>query len=102
MLMYVLLLQHWRDAYLFPPCTHHVLSDTRARSAKEGDGRAFWGIAFFIYCWCVSADRVMVEQPDTIISDFYLQPTQSLRACDVGDPDSKPINLFCREKFNRP
>lgn len=81
---------------LHPPCTHQVLSDVRATKAKQGDGRAFWGIALFIHAWCVRADRVVVEQPPTLIPDFYISPKQRLRPCDVGDGDSKQIHLFER------
>ena len=92
----VLMLKVWLDAYLFPPCTHQVLSDTRAGMAKRQDGRSFWGIAFFIFCWCVVAHRVRMEQPNTIIPDYLFFPTQRLRPCDAGDADTKPINLYER------
>ena len=92
----VLMLKVWLDAYLFPPCTHQVLSDTRASGAKRLDGRTFWGISFFLFCWSVVAHRVRVEQPNTIIPQFIFQPSQRLRPCDAGDADSKPINLYER------
>lgn len=92
----VAMLKVWDEAYLYPPCTHQVLSDTTSLAAKIDDGRAFWGIAFFIYCWCVCALKLLVEQPNTVIPRYYLQPSQTLRPCDVGDPDNKPINLYCR------
>ena len=92
----VLMLKVWLDAFLFPPCTHQVLSDTRAGTAKRLDGRSFWGIAFFIFCWCVVAHRVRVEQPNTIIPAFLFHPTQRFRPCDLGDADNKPINLYER------
>lgn len=92
----VLDLHKWEDAYLHPPCTHQVLSDARASAAKMQDGRTFWGIALFIYSWSVRARRVMVEQPPTLIPEFYLNPTQTLRPCDVGDTDSKRLHLFER------
>ena len=88
--------KRWDDAIFFVPCTHQVLSDTRALDAKALDGRTFWGILLFIYCWCVIANRVAMEQPDTIIPSFYISPTQRLRPCEVGDADSKPINLYTR------
>ena len=75
----VLGLTIWHHVFLFPPCTHQVLSDTRAGADKRLDGRSFWGIAFFIYCWCVRARMRMMEQPNTIIPDYYLRPRQTLR-----------------------
>ena len=92
----VMWLKVWHDAYLFPPCTHQVLSDTRSGRTKRLDGRTFWGIAFFLYCWSVVAHRVRVEQPNTIIPEFLFGPSQRLRPCDAGDADSKPINLYER------
>ena len=101
-LQLVLPLQVWFDVYLFPPCTHHVRSDTRTLAYKQLDGRSFWGIAFFIYCWCICALLLLLEQPNTIIPDFYLQPTQILQPSEVGDNDSKPINLFTRGRLPVP
>lgn len=95
----VLMLQRWEDAILHPPCVHQMPADTVALPFKQKDGRAFWGIAFFIYCWCVDAQRVLVEQPPTIIPDFYLHPTQQVRALDLGDDDSKPFHFFERGRL---
>ena len=110
----VLMLCVWDDALLFPPCTHQTVSDHRTSDAKRFDGRTFWGIAFFIYCWCVRAKRVLVEQPRTLISDFYLLPSQTIRPCDVdaavarggdvhgADGDNKPICLYERGRLAIP
>lgn len=92
----VLGVKRWHDAFLHPPCTHQVRSDATSSVAKHLDGRTFWGIALFVYSWCVDARRVMVEQPATVIPDHYLHPTQRVRPCDVGDTDNKPIHLFER------
>lgn len=88
----------WQDALLFPPCTHQVLSDRNRGSyiAKRLDGRTFFGICLVHLCWCVNARRVLVEQPDTIIPDYSLRPTQRLLPSHVGDDDSKPINFYTR------
>ena len=62
----------WELAFLWPPCTHQTLSDTRSQPFKLMDGRSFWGIAFFIHALTrVRARVVVVEQPDTIIPDYY-------------------------------
>ena len=90
------LLPRWRRVYLFPPCTHQTLSSSTFRSDKELDGRMFWGIAFFIFCWCACADSLMVEQPDTVIPDYYLRPSQRIHTSEVGDEDDKTVNLYER------
>lgn len=88
--------KRWVDAFLHPPCTHQVLSDAAAFRDKHVDGRTFWGIALFIYCFCIDASRVVVEQPATVIPDFYMYPTQRLRPCDVGDEDNKQMHFYER------
>ena len=84
----------WLHAYLFPPCTHQTLSDTTSREAKELDGRRFWGILFVVWCTCVYAVMLMVEQPDTVIPSLGMEPTQRFRTSELGDDDDKTINLY--------
>ena len=91
-----------RRCYAFPPCTHQTLSDTTARQAKMLDGRTFWGIMFVIWCWCLDAVLMMVEQPDTVIPDFFILPTQRLRTSQLGDADDKGINLYERGRERVP
>ncbi|KAL3916451.1 MAG: hypothetical protein SGPRY_006815, partial [Prymnesium sp.] len=64
-----------------------VLSVAASPQAKHVDARTFRGIALFIYCMCVDAQRVVIEQPDTVIPAdlYYMYPTQRLRPCDAGD-----------------
>ena len=99
----VLELEHlWEGAILWPPCTHQTMSDTTAQADKLLDGRAFWGISFFIYCLARPlSPRVVVEQPDTIIPTFYDASTrgyhrQRVRPSFFGDAAGKPINLTAR------
>ena len=84
----------WLRAYLFPPCTHQTLSDTTAARAKELDGRRYWGILFVIWCHCVYAIMLLVEQPDTVIPSLHMRPTQRLRTSELGDDDDKVVNLY--------
>ena len=96
-LLDVLGLDHgWVDVYGFPPCTHQTLSDRTAGASKRVDGRSFWGILFFIRCWCVPCRTLFLEQPDTIIHDFYLAPSQRFRASETGDLDGKVVCAFTR------
>ena len=88
--------KRWHRAFAFPPCTHQTLSDTTARTAKQLDGRMFWGILLVIFCYCTPALMLLVEQPDTVIPDLFIQPTQRLRSSELGDSDDKCINLFER------
>ena len=56
----------------------------------------FWGILFVLYCASISARMLLVEQPDTVIPDFSIAPTQRLRTGQMGDTVDKPINLYER------
>ena len=88
----------WRRVYLFPPCTHQTLSNTNSRRDKDLDGRTFWGIAFFVYCYCTDCNSLLIEQPDTRIPEFYISPTQRLHTSEVGCSDDKTVNLFERNR----
>lgn len=90
----------WEIAFFWPPCTHQTVSDTRSQPFKLIDGRSFWGISLYIYVLTMTRARlIVVEQPDTIIHQFY-QPDrhtgvrrQRLRPSFFGDSSRKPINL---------
>ena len=88
--------KRWLRAYIFPPCTHQTLSDTTCRRFKEQDGRMFFGILFVIWCYCTLALMLMVEQPDTHVPNFFLQPSQRIRTSELGDKDDKTICLYER------
>ena len=92
----VLPLRRWLRAYIFPPCTHQTLSDTLERPFKEQDGRMFYYILFVIWCYCVPALMLMLEQPDTRVPDFFISPTQRFRTSEMGDLDDKTICLYER------
>ena len=92
----VLMRKRWLRAYIFPPCTHQTLSDTIARYYKEQDGRMFYGILFVIWCYCVVALMLLVEQPDTRVPDFFIRPTQRIRSSEVGDADDKTFCFYER------
>ena len=92
----VLHLKRWHRVFAFPPCTHQTLSDTTSRLAKMADGRMFWGILLVLWSYCTVALMLLVEQPDTVIPDLFIQPTQRLRTSELGDQDDKCINLYER------
>jgi hypothetical protein len=86
----------WRRVYAFPPCTHQTLSDTLSRRFKEQDGRMFWGILFVIWCYCIAAFMLSVEQPATLIPRYSLQPSQRFRTGQMDDDIDKEVNLYER------
>ena len=88
--------KRWLRAYLFPPCTHQTLSDTNGRHFKEQDGRMFYGILLVIWCYCTAATCLLLEQPDTRVPDFFIQPSQRLRTSEMGDEDDKTVCFYER------
>ena len=92
----VLPLRTWERAYLFPPCFQQLRADKECLSFKIFDGRAFWGCLMVIYCLCADADLLVVEQPDTIVADYYDYEYIELRTSAFGDKMSKFARLAVR------
>ena len=92
----VLALQRWSRVFLFPPCFQQLRADEDCLQAKIDDGRAFWGCALVIFCFCVAADLLVVEQPDTIVADFVSASFTEFRTSSFGDSPDKFVRLFIR------
>ena len=98
----------WERAYLFPPCSMTLRGDEDCLALKISDGRAFWGAAFVVFCWTVvTALVVVVEQPDTIVADFYpLPPGEGhyfeFRTTEYGDREDKFVRLAVRNALIKP
>ena len=92
----VLPLQRWSRVFLFPPCFQQLRADQDCLEAKIADGRAFWGCALVIFCFCVEADLLVVEQPDTIVSDYAPANYTQFRTSQFGDLPDKFVRLFLR------
>jgi hypothetical protein len=56
----------------------------------------FYGILFVIWCYCVLAVMLLVEQPDTRVPDYFIRPTQRIRSSEVGDVDDKTFCFYER------
>ena len=90
-------LAFWDAVMAWPSCTHQALADEYCRDAKALDGRMFWGIVGFIYCYAgVCAHAVVVEQPNVWIVAFYLVAFMRVQPAYYGDRVTKTINLFTR------
>ena len=92
----VLPLQRWSRVYLFPPCFQQLRADADCLQAKIADGRAFWGCALVLFCFCVDADLLVVEQPDTIVMDYVPASYTQFRTSQFGDSPDKFVRLFLR------
>lgn len=89
-------LRSWERAFFFPPCHQQLRADADCLQSKIADGRAFWGCLLVIFCLCVAADVLVVEQPDTILADHYAYESVELRSSAFGDSISKFIRLGLR------
>ena len=86
----------WERVFLFPPCFQQLRADRDCLQAKIADCRAFWGCALVLWCFCVAADLLVVEQPDTIVSDFVLLSFMEFRTSCFRDEPDKYVRLFLR------
>ena len=86
--------RRWQKAYFFPPCYQQLRADEHCLEHKLRDGRAFWGCLTVIWCTCVDADMVIVEQPDTIVADFTDINRIELRTTQLLDYPDKFVRLF--------
>ena len=93
----VIFLAFWEVVMAWPSCTHQALADELCRDDKALDGRMFWGIVGFIFCYAAARARaVIVEQPSVWITVFYSVPFTRVEPAFYGDHLTKTINLFAR------
>ena len=98
----VLNIQMWERAYIFPPCSMTLRRDVDCLDYKIADGRAFWGMAFVIYCWTVvTAVIVVLEQPDTLVADYYpLHGTEILTTSSFALPSVMQLCAQATTQFD--
>ena len=59
----------------FMPCEQQTHSlGLNMASIKALDGRMFYGIASWIFVWCVDAPVLISEHPRSYVEDFYDAP----------------------------
>ena len=86
----------WERVFLFPPCFQQLRADRDCLQAKIADCRAFWGCAMVLWCFCVQATLLVVEQPDTIVADFVTLSFMEFRTSCFRDEPDKFVRLFLR------
>ena len=93
----VVSLRVWERAFFFPPCFQQLRADEDCLPFKKSDGRAFWGCVTILYAlYAVSAHMIVVEQPDTIFSDYHDARHVTFRTSAFGDAPDKFVRLFMR------
>lgn len=63
----------WDMIIAFPPCTHLAISGARWFEIKRKDGRQKDGIEFFCQFLNADCEKVVVENPISIISGNYIE-----------------------------
>ena len=92
----------WLRVFLFPPCFQQLRADRDCLEAKIADCRAFWGCAMVLWCCCVTASLLVVEQPDTIVADFVPYAFTQFRTSCFRDSPDKFVRLFVRNAAVHP
>ena len=97
----VALLRPWRRAISFPPCEHQARSSAAVMKEKALDGRTWWGMCLLLFCYCLPAEVVLVENPRTYWTLFYGSQSQVVQPFFFGDDRQKTTNLFIRGTTER-
>ena len=88
--------RRWKLIFGNPPCHPTSKSNTTGLYERYMDG-SHWGAHITILLlWCAPADRVILEQPPSDISDSWRQPDQVVQHQRCGLPYSKEWQLYHR------
>jgi hypothetical protein len=95
----IISLTRWEAIFFFPNCFQQLRADDCLKE-KMADGRTFWGCAMVLWCLCCTAsDIVVVEQPDTIVYDYFTPfgvVLHEFRTTLFGDVTDKFVRLGVR------
>lgn len=86
----------WDMIIAHPPCTHLAVSGARHFPAKQKDGRQQKAIVFFMECALARCEKVVVENPVSIMSSCWRRPDQIIQPWQFGHPVSKKTCLWLK------
>ena len=86
----------WEMILAFPPCTHIAVSGAAHFKAKIADGRQQQGIDFFNQFTDLNCDKVVIENPVSIMSRLYRKPDQIIQPWQFGHDASKKTCLWLK------
>lgn len=89
-------LDGWDMIIAHPPCTHLAVSGARHFAAKIADGRQQEGIDFFMAMVNAPCERIMVENPISIMSTKYRKPDQIIQPWQFGHGETKATCLWLK------
>ena len=86
----------WDMMIAFPPCTHLAVSGARWFEEKQKDGRQQKGIDFFMRMVNAPINRIVVENPVSIMSTVYRKPDQIIQPWQFGHGETKATCLWLK------
>lgn len=87
----------WDMVIAFPPCTHLACSGAKHFAKKQADGRQQEGIDFFmLFTRLNMVEKVAIENPVGIMSNYYREPDQIIQPYYFGDPFQKTTCLWLK------
>ena len=90
------ILDGWDLIIAFPPCTHLAVSGARWFPEKRKDGRQQRAIDFFMRFVNASCDRIAIENPIGIMSNYYRKPDQIIQPWQFGHGETKATCLWLK------
>ena len=79
----------------FPPCDHLAVSGARWFKEKQ-DGRQQQGINFFLKFTILNCNKVVIENPISIMSTIFRKPDQIIQPYEFGHLESKRTCLWLK------
>lgn len=86
----------WDLIIAHPPCTDLAVSGARWFKEKQADGRQQKSIDFFMRFTQLDCERVVIENPVSIMSRIYREPDQIIQPWQFGHPVSKKTCLWIK------
>lgn len=91
-----LLQEEWKMIIAFPPCTDLAISGAAWFDRKRKSGQQQESIDFFMQFPKANSNRIVIENPVGIMSNFYKKPDQIIQPYYFGDSFSKKTCLWLK------
>jgi len=86
----------WYLMIAFPPCTHLAVSGAAHFAKKRADGRQKEGVDFFLKIANAPIERIAIENPVGIMSNYFRKPDQIIQPYFFGDQAQKTTCLWLK------
>lgn len=90
------LYDNWDMIIAFPPCTHLAVSGAAWFKQKQADGRQRQGIDFFMLFTNLRCEKVIIENPVSIMSTIWRKPDQIIQPWMFGHETTKKTCLWLK------